>query len=151
MRSFVITVVLVALAVAGYIGARYWQSPPTAQLLNDGAACDLTEGDCKHAMPDGGSVVLRMSPRPVPLMHPVRISVQALDTTLLPAYLEITGLNMNMGLTRVPLQQGADGAWIGETIVPVCSRRHMQWQAALFLRSGRRLYRLNDEFDTLRP
>ena len=151
MRSFLYALVLVALAVAGYFGARHWQSAPTAQLLNDGPSCNLGEAACRYATPDGGMLLLDMSPRPVPLMRAVGFSVQAADTSLVPAYVEITGLNMEMGVNRVPLRRSADGAWVGETIIPVCSQRHMQWQAALFLQSAGKLYRLNEEFDTLRP
>jgi len=152
MRSFLFALALVALAVAGYIGARLWQSAPTAQLLNnDGVSCNIGDAACRHATPDGGMLLLDMSPHPVPLMQPVGISVQVANTSLVPAYVEITGLNMEMGVNRVPLRRNAEGAWVGETIIPVCSQRHMQWQAALFLQSAGKLYRLNEEFDTLRP
>jgi hypothetical protein len=151
MRSLLYALVLVGLAVAGYFGARHWQSVPGAQLLNDGASCNLGDAACRHATPDGGMLLLDISPRPVPLMQAVGVSVRATDTSLVPAYVEITGLNMEMGVNRVPLRRDADGTWVGETIIPVCSQRHMQWQAALFLKDEGGLYRLNDEFDTLRP
>lgn len=152
MRSLVVSVLLVALAVAGYVAARYWQdSRQHMQLLNAGAGCDLGVAACTHDLPGGGKLTLDVDPRPVPLMQRVAFRLQVNDPAVEPVYLEITGLNMEMGVNRVSLSTEGQGEWRGETIVPICSQRRMHWRAALVIRRQGKLFRLVDQFYTSRP
>jgi len=151
VRSLAYTLALILLAVASYLGARYWRASAPVELLNPGMACDLGREACLHRLPDGGEVRIDLSPRPVPLMQPVRLRVSVSNTALQPAFLEISGLNMEMGINRVPLQADGGGKWHGETIIPICSQRRMHWRAMLLLRNGVGSYRLDDEFHTARP
>ncbi len=151
MRSLVTTVLLAVLAITGYFGARYWQSSRAVEILNSGAACDLGQAACVHVLPDGGRLLVDVAPRPVPLMQTVHFVVTVRDSAVQPDYIELTGLNMEMGINRVSLKPGTDGSWRGETIIPICSQTRMHWRAALVLRSGGRLIGLDDEFHTSRP
>ena len=63
---------------------------------------------------------------------------------------EIRGLNMEMGLNRTQLTPIGEGSWAGETILPVCSQRRMEWEAAVQLDLEQR-YELPFLFHTTRP
>lgn len=151
MRSLLLTIVLLALAAGGYFGARYWQESRELTALNEGAPCDIGEGLCVHELPQGGEVAVVISPQPVPLMQTVRVEVKLSGPDMQVSHLDITGLNMDMGLNRVSLRPTGSGNWEGETIIPVCSQRIMHWRAALMLRDGTRRYLLEDHFFTHRP
>lgn len=124
---------LVMLMIVAYAAARYWQNAAsqfTRQTLSPD--CDLRAGPCRHAMGDG-VVTLAIAPRSIPLMQPLRLEVDVEGLEVVEALVEVRGLNMDMGLNRTRLQRDADGRWIGETILPVCSRRKMKWEAAVRL------------------
>ena len=84
-------------------------------------------------------------------MQTVTVTVTVPHSGLRPRYLEITGLNMEMGINRVQLKEvGGGQQWRGETIIPVCSQREMHWRASLVLQRGDERFRLDDEFRTRR-
>jgi hypothetical protein len=56
---------------------------------------------------------------------------------------------MDMGLNRTLLQGIQDGRWEGETILPICSQRRMQWEAAVRL-DGDGRFEVPFVFDTRR-
>lgn len=151
MRSLFLTVALITLAVGAYFGARHWQESRELTALNAGIPCDIGAETCVHALPHGGEVAISVTPQPVPLMQTVRVQVALAGSDAQASHLDITGLNMDMGLNRVSLRPTGSGNWEGETIIPVCSQRIMHWRAALMLRDGTRRYLLEDHFFTHRP
>jgi len=151
MRFLVSLVLFVVLALTGYLGTHYWQSLQEAQLLNEGRACDLGVQDCAHPLPGGGSLTVSISPHPVLPMKPITVSIRVSGPSVIPQDMVLTGINMNMGVNRVHLKAVDDNVWSGETIIPICSRRLMQWQAALVLRENGDLYQVNDTFYIIRP
>lgn len=146
MRSLLSVVLVVALAIGGYWGARYWQSRQQALPLNPGRPCDLTLHDCTHRLPDGGRLIVGFVSRPIPPMKPIRVRVRIEGSPARPEGLRMTGVNMNMGLLQVGLKPLGPGAWGGETIIPICSRRQMQWRAVLELRLDGGRYQIEDLF-----
>jgi hypothetical protein len=130
------SLLLMALA---YAAARYWQTETddfARQTLS--AACDLRAGPCRHALGEG-VVTLAIAPRSIPLMQPLRLEVDAEGLDVVEALVEIRGLNMDMGLNRTRLTRRADGRWVGETILPICSQRRMEWEAAVRLIGRQRI------------
>lgn len=152
MKKAISVVVILSLAAIGYLLGSQWQVlfPDGVEIAGDGS-CDLAQGPCTASLPDGGQVRLAIMPSPIPLMKPLSVKVVLSGSELIPESLDITGLNMNMGLNRTPLLSGDDGAWHGETILPICSQRRMHWQATLVLHGAAERYRLSYAFHTLRP
>ena len=72
-----------------------------------------------------------MTPRDIPLMQPLRIDVRTEGLAARAVTVEIRSLNMDMGLNRTPLVATGNGHWRGETILPICSQRTMEWEAAV--------------------
>lgn len=95
-------------------------------------------------------MTLAITPSQIPLMQPLRLSVVIAGLTAREIGVEIRGLNMDMGLNRTLLTPVADGRWEGETILPLCSQRRMEWEAAVLLRADQRL-EVPFRFHTERP
>jgi hypothetical protein len=87
----------------------------------------------------GGWVDFSIEPASVPLMKTLALAVTTQGLDVRGVTVEIRGLNMDMGFNRTPLSRAAGGRWTGETILPVCSQRRMEWEAAVQLDVGPRL------------
>ena len=83
-------------------------------------------------------------------MKPLRITADVEGLAVQNVHVEIRGLNMDMGLNRTRLEETAQGHWEGETILPVCSQRRMEWEAAVRLDADRRV-EVPFVFHTVRP
>ena len=140
----------VLMAAVAYGVARHWLAgqPSYARvaLVQD---CDLRAGACRAEVDDGG-VVLAISPTDIPLMQPLTLMVGSEGLEVSEVVVEIRGRNMDMGLNRTRLQRTADGRWHGETILPICSQRRMEWEAAVRLDGATRL-EVPFAFHTERP
>ena len=142
--------VFALIAAAAFQGARIWQSArATPVRVEPTADCDLRAGPCRQALA-GGSVTFSISPVEIPLMKPLKLAVITEGLAPESMVVEIRGLNMEMGLNRTQLTPIGGGSWAGETILPVCSQRQMEWEAALQLDLDRR-YELPFLFRTTRP
>lgn len=131
-----IVLVMALVAVAGY---RY--SPlilPKADLtVAPEAGCDLNRAACAALLPDGGRVELAITPRPVPVVKPMRVAVRYSGLAVHQAEIDFAGATMNMGYNRLPLSaEGADG-FGGEATIPVCVTGRMVWVATLLLETDR--------------
>lgn len=123
------------MALVAVVGYRY--SPlilPKADLtLAPEAGCDLNRAACEARMPDGGRIELAITPRPVPVVKPLRIAVRHAGLTVRQAEVDFAGATMNMGYNRQTLQaEGTDG-FGGEATIPVCVTGRMVWVATLLL------------------
>lgn len=139
------------IAAAAFYAARYWQSArDTYVRVEPTAECDLSAGPCRQDL-DGGWLTFSISPGEIPLMKPLKLAVATEGLELQGVVVEIRGLNMGMGLNRTRLmRQGGATQWSGETILPVCSQRRMEWEAAVQL-DGAGRYEMPFRFHTIRP
>lgn len=136
LRTTAVFLGMILIAFASYTAVRLWQEQDSRYQRTDPVSgCDLAVGPCRQAL-DGGVVSLSITPGPIPLMQPLTLEVGLVDVEVTAVVVEIRGLNMDMGLNRVRLQQQAPGVWSGETILPICSQRRMEWEAAVRLDAG---------------
>jgi hypothetical protein len=134
--SVLSALVLVALAGGAFLTARHWQGGETEyRRLNPGAGCELQQGSCLQPV-EGGSVRLSISPPDIPLMQTLDMRVELDGLEPRAVAVEIHGLNMDMGLNRTLLQPSGSGAWGGQTILPICTLRRMDWEAVVRLDDG---------------
>lgn len=150
IRIGLVVVAAGTLAWLAFVGARLWQGqsaqyPRPAGLVG----CPLEQGACRQRI-DGGWVELHFTPAHLPLMETlsVRVLLHGLDATGI--VVDVRGLNMDMGLNRTRLVQSKQGEWRGETILPVCSQRRMEWEAAVLV-DGQRPMSIPFLFSTTRP
>lgn len=152
MQTFRMLAIFVVLGIVGFIVARQWPVMfPDATVVQVDPACDLAAAACTTTLPDGGEVTLSITPRPIPLMETLQVSTQTRNTPWRVVQLDITGLNMEMGLNRTKLVAQQKNSTLGETVLPVCSQRRMHWQAELLMQNGDKKYRLAHQFFTVRP
>lgn len=129
--------ILLALALIAVVG--YKLSPlllPKADLtLAPAAGCDLNERPCRAEVPGGGFIELSLTPRPIPVVHPMRVAVTLGGIDALKAEIDFAGVGMNMGYNRVALA-AAGGYYAGEATIPVCITGRMAWRATLMIETG---------------
>lgn len=122
---------LVALLFAG---AWWWarvQQPVTTPIAVP-ADCDLAAGRCHLVLPSGAPLVVGLTPTPPSVMKPLTLSL-ATDQDTHAAWADVTGLGMDMGLTRTELAPAADGLWKGQLVLPLCTNAVMHWEARLYV------------------
>jgi hypothetical protein len=150
LRGAATVALFVILAGLGYVAAQYWQG---RQAIFERVAgpddCDLRAGPCVHRV-NSGRVSLSITPSSIPLMQTLTLEVTTTQLEASAVVVDIRGLNMDMGLNRTALSLSEDGVWQGETILPICSQRQMEWEAAIQLTAGSRV-EVPFPFVTLRP
>ena len=96
-------------------------------------------------------MVFSIMPQPVPLMRPLQLAVEVVGLDARGVAVEIRGLNMDMGLNRTLLAKSHTGRWKGETILPLCSQRLMEWEAGVRLITEQGRFEVPFLFATKRP
>jgi hypothetical protein len=97
--------------------------------------CDLRLGACTARLPDGGAVRLELDPRTLPLLEPIRIGVEIEGLRALGVEVDFAGVDMNMGYNRPALTAEGAGRFVGTTVLPVCVRHRMDWEARVLVRT----------------
>ena len=141
--------VVAALAVALYRGwpLRFPEVAVTAPL---NPACDLQSGPCRVVFSEGGAVRFGIAPRPIPIVHPLRLRVETHGIAVDAVEVDFVGTNMDMGFNRVALQPGGGNTFVGEGMLPVCVRARMQWEARVMLHTPEGLWVAPFRFETVR-
>ena len=140
-------------AVLGIAIVGYYYVPhllPKADIrLAAPTACQVAQAPCAIPLPDGQMLHLTLSPRPVPVVHPIAIELRAPAATRR-VWADFAGVGMNMGQNRPELTLGNDNVWRAQATLPVCISGSMQWELTLIVESpGRRLH-VPMRFDTHR-
>lgn len=107
-------------------------------ILLPQSPCDLAQAACNYPLPNGDELSLDIQPKPIRPMHPLQLAVIIKSAAPQPnttyrVKAELTGTNMDMGLTQTTLSQQTNGAFIGEISIPVCTTGKMRWQMMLIL------------------
>lgn len=145
-----IIVALVAVALMGY-----WFSPlrtPLPDVVVEPAAnCDLNREACSATLPGGGTLLLDIAPRPIPLVQPLRLKVEVRDAPASGVTIDFAGVDMNMGLNRQELAASGTGHFSGGATLPVCVSGRMAWRATVLLSSRGEQYSIPFRFDVSTP
>lgn len=99
--------------------------------------CDLRKGSCSAALIGGGGIEFAIEPRSIPVMKPLRVSVEVSDLDVNSVEIDFVGIGMEMGYNRTRLEKSAAGYFEGSAILPVCVLQRMPWEARLLLESDR--------------
>lgn len=111
--------------------------PRTDLSLKPVAGCDLNRQACSVDIPDGGRIELTITPHPIPVSKPLRVSVETFFMTANKIEIDLTGENMNMGYNRWPLRSDGKDHYIGEATIPICITGRMAWRATLIVETDR--------------
>lgn len=138
-KSLIDVIGLLLIALVVVVG--YKLSPlllPKADVtVQPDAGCDLQRRACSVALPDGGKVELSLTPRPIPMIKPLQVTVGVEGAEATRVEIDFAGVDMNMGLNRPLLQKGEGGLYRGETTLPVCVTGAMDWQVTVLLETAR--------------
>jgi hypothetical protein len=126
---------IAAMLVAAALGYLWLPRADVPLPLVEG--CRLDRQVCSAALPGGGRVEMALEPRPVPTSSPMRVVVAVEGAQPDGVVVDFQGVDMNMGLHRLPLI-AVNGRHVGETTLPVCVTGRMVWQATVMLEMGRK-------------
>ncbi len=145
---------LAVLALGAVLGGAWWYfqdyfQPPEAEVLPlDG--CDLQQQACRRTLPGGGELEFSITPRPIPLVSPLKLQVRVNGLEVRRVEVDFSGVSMNMGYNRPKLQKVGEGVFEGEGFLPVCIRQRMDWEARVLLYLPGRVLAVPYRFDTVR-
>ena len=97
--------------------------------------CDLRQGPCTAVLPNGGKVALGLAPSTLPLLEPLAIEVRLDGLRAFAVEVDFAGVGMNMGYNRPRLTAEGEGRYVGNTVLPVCVRQRMDWEARVLVRT----------------
>ena len=128
-------VLLLGIAVAGHYFSPLLLPKADVMAVPD-AACDLQRQACPARLPDGTRIELSISPRPIPILTPLRVEVTLSGIKANKVEFDFAGETMTMGYNRVELTAGA-GRHAGEASLPVCVSGGMNWVATVLIETDR--------------
>ncbi|MBI5793446.1 MAG: hypothetical protein HZA63_18450 [Rhodocyclales bacterium] len=138
--SSLVTLAMLALLV-GIAGAGYYWSPlllPKADVTATPLpGCDLHRMACAAVLPGGERIELSISPRPIPLLAPLRLEVVISGLAVRKVEVDFAGETMNMGYNRTELAAAGGGRHVGDASLPVCVSGGMNWVVTVLVETGR--------------
>ncbi len=144
----------VALGLGAVLGAGWWlfrdyfEPPEAVTLPLDG--CDPQKGACIRKLPGGGELRFEITPRPIPVVKPLRLVARVKGLRPRRVEVDFSGVSMNMGYNRPRLKQVTSGRFEGETMLSVCIRQRMDWEAKVLLYLPDKVLAVPFRFDTIR-
>lgn len=113
--------------VAG--GLTRWLLAPE-EVISTEMRCDLSQGQCQIVTAEG-DISISVAPSPIGVMSEHQIKVRTQNGFFVPEALEVTGLEMEMGLTRVGFRSVSVQVSSATLILPICTQNEMHWQFLL--------------------
>ena len=143
-------VLVMLVAVLGVLAYKGWPQlfPKELVTLPLNQDCDLHQGACMTPLPDGGSVSLVISPRPIPVIQPLSIEVNLQGLKPNAVVVDFSGVSMNMGLNRFALQEDGAGRYSGKGLLPICIRNRMEWEAKVLVETDKGVLAIPYRFET---
>jgi hypothetical protein len=142
-------ILLMAAAVLSYQFRDYFEPKVIASLQYD-PTCNLRQSACRLTLPDGGEVEFSITPDTIPVLQPVQFHVAVSGTNVSAVEVDLVGTNMNMGYNRPALKSKGNNTFSGETVIPVCVRNRMDWEARVLLHTPRGIVMAPFRFYTLK-
>ena len=93
--------------------------------------CEPSVGPCTAAFDATRFIRLRTGPRMPLASEPLRILIDTAGFRAERAMLELSSIDMSMGLVREDLLDTGRGSFAADVTLPVCVRRQMVWRATV--------------------
>lgn len=134
-RGLLILAGIGALSVGAFLLAANWPALHEMPSVSAPIAvdCDLAQRPCEVQFSEGPRIRLEVQPRNPAPMQPFRVVVQLDGLDAEQVAMDFHGVSMNMGWIQTNLQMGPDRQYVGETILPVCVRQRMDWEARVLV------------------
>ena len=125
-------------------------SPKVSTTAALNTSCDLREGPCSSKFPNGDKVTLSINPNDIRVMRPLALNVEIDGVEATEVEVDFIGLGMEMGYNRPKLEKINNNTFKGDTIIPVCVRSKMEWEARVLLQTDNGLIMAPFRFYTLK-
>lgn len=139
--------VLLATAVAGhYFSPLLLPKGDVTGVVEPG--CDLQKQACTATLPLGQRLVFSVTPRPIPILQPLRVEATATGVEPTKVEVDFAGESMNMGYNRSELAATSPGRYASTISLPVCVSGGMTWLATVIITTERQRITVPFRFDT---
>lgn len=98
-------------------------------------SCDLNAEACEAITP-WGKAQLTLSPRPVPVLKPIELTLRFALPVGAQGTVDLTGADMEMGTTTTELVRIDAQTLRSSLVIPVCLTGSMQWRLRVNLSNG---------------
>lgn len=151
-RPLLIIPLLLVVAVVAVAAMKLWPilNPKIIATADSSVYCDLHQGPCTREFDDGRRVTLSITPNPVKVMEPLTLKVETTSESPWSVEVDITGISMNMGYNRPMLKEAGKGVFTGESMLPTCIRKEMDWEANVLIRTAEGYLSAPYRFTTVR-
>jgi len=99
--------------------------------------CDLRTAACSSLLIDGGEVRFEITPKTLPVLQPLSLTVSTKDIETTTVTVNFVGINMDMGINKTVLSKSSRNTFIGITQIPACMHAKMYWAANVVLQTPR--------------
>jgi hypothetical protein len=110
-------------------------SPQITATTERDASCDLRQGKCLSKLPYGGTVSLLITPKTLPSLHPLALTVEVNGAKVSTIKVDFIGVEMDMGYNRSKLHKVDEHHFEGKAMIPVCVHSKMEWEARVLLQT----------------
>ena len=129
---------------------KYRFAPDVSAIATLDKSCDLHKGECWSDLPSGGQVSFAINPKSIPVLQPLEFTVEIRDINVATISVDLVGINMDMGYNHVNLERMGKNLFKGTSIIPICVRDKMEWEARVFLQKDQTLLMAPFRFYTLK-
>lgn len=145
-NPYVVALVILAMALVAVAGYR-WLPKADVQLAVGNCRLDQQTA-CAADLPGGGRIEVAVAPRPVATSQAFEFRADLAGIRPNSVEVAFTGVEMNMGATRLPLEALGEGRYAGRITLPVCVTGGMLWQATVLIDADRRLLSVPFRFES---
>ncbi|MCG6861151.1 MAG: hypothetical protein LJE70_07745 [Chromatiaceae bacterium] len=146
-----VALLFVAVALVAWIKVGRILDPEAVLVAPLRGDCDLRKGPCEAVFPNGATVAFEMTPRHIPAVQPLELSVRTEGIDARSVAVDFSGVDMYMGFNRMPLDPVGPDSFTGSGMLPVCVRARMTWEAKVLLHTDSGLMAAPFRFDTYLP
>lgn len=143
-------VVLIALTVVAVLKVWPLLNPEIVATAPLDEGCDLRQGPCQARLATGESIEFAIEPRTIPVLQPLELQVRVAGLAARGVEVDFRGVDMNMGYNRPRLSAKSEGVFSGATVLPVCVRNRMLWEALVLVRTNKGIVAAPFRFETVK-
>ena len=145
-NAYVVAFILLAMALVAVAGYHWLPKADVQLALVDNCRLDQ-QAACAADLP-GGRIEVAVAPRPVATSQAFEFRADLAGIRPNSVEVAFTGVEMNMGVTRLPLEALGEGRYAGRITLPVCVTGGMLWQATVLIDVDRRLLSVPFRFES---
>lgn len=113
--------------------------------------CDVLLHPCTSRLTTGETVTLSLSATILPTMIPLTVEVKTEHLEPISVIVDFSGVNMFMGENQPMLSRKETQIFTGKTILPICSKSNMPWEATVYIDTEKGRLAAPFRFSVIKP